>query len=361
VFRRPIVVAPAPAPPPRRYGRRLIRLTLRWSVRLAVLAVLVTGALLAAALVWSLPAPSAEARSAGVNALWVERAWVAEPHSDEEHGRLSARLQQSQISDVLVVVGPLDGQGTAPPGRTPRAGAFADAVHRGAPGTRVLAALGQRLPSAGGPLRLYDRGVREAIVAAARDYLDLGYDGIHYDIGPVRPGDRDLLDLLDRTRELTAGRGAVVSVALEQLQAHPAVASLVMPVVRSYAEPDAVYLSAVADRVDQLVIMAYDSGLPTRSSFAAYVAWQTERTARIVSDRVTLFMGVPTTDGEPRDHQRRAETPGAALHGLRRGIDALGGPAVTGRPIGAALHAGWTTSEEDWRTWLDEWVTPGDD
>src|SRR2546430_4818353 len=43
-------------------------------------------------------------------------------------------------------------------------------------------------------------------------------------------------------------------------------------------------LSAIAARVDQVAVMTYDSGLPTASAFAAYVAWQTERSEEHTSE-----------------------------------------------------------------------------
>jgi hypothetical protein len=365
VFRRPIVVAAAPVPAvpaPLRYVRRLARFGLRWSVRLLLAGVAAVLLLLAAALVWSVPGPSAGARSQGVNAVWVAHTWVADPHTDDEHAQMAARWRSAGISDVLVHVGPLDGDGSAPTDRTPRAAAFAAAMHEGVPGVRVQAYLGQVLATNGsGPLRLHDRAVRERIVAAARGYLDLGFDGIHYDLEPIRAGDRDLLDLLDRTRELTQGRGAVLSVAMEQLQIHPAVSAVLLPVMPTYAEPDESYLSAIADRVDQIAIMTYDSSMPTRSSFVAYTAWQTARTAELVSDRVTLFMGVPTYDEGMEDHYPwpgTAETVDAGLRGIRRGLDSLGDRRAALKPVGAAVYADWTTSPDEWRTFISEWVSP---
>jgi hypothetical protein len=352
VFRRPIVVAPIPAPPAPQPLHRLARMA-RWlAVRVAVVAALAAIGLVIAAQVWTLPAPSNEARSSGVNAAWVARTWVEDPHTDDEHAQLTDRLRSAQVSDVFVPVGLLDGAGAVSPEGVPRAAAFIDAVHRAVPGARVQAHLGHDPALTGQSLPLHDRAVRDGIVATAGAFLDLGFDGIHYDIRPVRSGDRGMLDVLDRTRGLTAPRGAVLSLVVEQVQAHRLVASVMTPLDPTYAEPDAVYLSALADRVDQLVVLVEDSWMPTSASFAAYVAWQTGRTARIVSNRVTLFVSVPATDADAR-----AETPAAALHGLRRGLDSLGGPAALAQPIGAAIRADGTTADDGWRTITEEWVS----
>lgn len=354
-----IVLDAEPAPAvPRRWPVRLRRVA-RLSVRLAVLAVLAAVAVLAAALVWSLPAPSPESRSTGTNALWARHSWVGEAHTDEEHERFAARLREAGISDVFAHVGPLEADGSVPPERHPEAVAFVAALHRLAPGVRVQAYLGQLLPAAGGPLRLAEPAVRDRIVATAGAFLDLGFDGIHYDIEPVRPGDVDFLDLLARTRELTRSRGAVLSVALEQLAAHPVTAAVFGRLMPTYGETDAPFLDAVPDRVDQLAIMTYDSGLPTASAFAAFMAWQTVRTAEIVSDRITLFMGVPTYDTDAWNFHPWAESVASAVHGLRRGLDTLGAPRRQAlKPIGAAVFADWTTSDDEWRRYVDDWVNP---
>jgi hypothetical protein len=284
---------------------------------------------------------------------------VGDPHTDADHERFAARLREAQISDVFAHAGPLEADGSVPPERYPQAAAFVAAIHQRAPGVRVQAYLGQVRPAGGGPLRLEDRAVRDRIVATAGVFLDLGFDGIHYDIEPIASGDRDLLDLLARTRTLTRTRGAVLSVALEQLQTSPITAAVLSRVMPTYAEVDAAYLGEVANRVDQLAVMTYDSGLPTASAFAAYVAWQTVHIAEIVSDRVTLFVGIPTYDTNTRDFHPWAESVPSALHGLRRAIDTVGpGRRGTRQPIGAAIFAEWTTSDEEWRLFADEWVHP---
>jgi hypothetical protein len=48
----------------------------------------------------------------------------------------------------------------------------------------------------------------------------------------------------------------------------------------------------------------------------------------------------------------------SGLHGLRRGLDSLGPARASMQPIGAAVFAEWTTTEEDWRRFGDEWLDP---
>jgi hypothetical protein len=154
--------------------------------------------------------------------------------------------------------------------------------------------------------------------------------------------------VLTRTRALTGARGGVVSVVVPAPAVHPALA----PVL---AQPDTAALGTLAERVDQVAVRTAGTGLPTASAFAAWQAWQTVRVATAVSHRATVFVAVPAG---PPTGPGRGETLTAGLHGLRRGLDALG-PARAGlQPVGAALAAEWTATDEDWRRFNDEWLAP---
>ena len=55
----------------------------------------------------------------------------------------------------------------------------------------------------GGPLDLCDPRTRSRVLDPDRALLRLGFAGVHYDIEPVHPGDRDFPDLLTRPHEPT--------------------------------------------------------------------------------------------------------------------------------------------------------------
>ena len=60
--------------------------------------------------------------------------------------------------------------------------------------------MGQMEKRRGGPLDLADPATRAGICALRRYLLDLGFDGIHYDIEPLQRDDAALHALLDDTR-----------------------------------------------------------------------------------------------------------------------------------------------------------------
>ena len=105
--------------------------------------------------------------------------------------------------------------------------------------------------------------------------------------------------------------------------------------------------------MDQIALMTYGSFLPADYLFGRYVAWQTKRTADLVGDRVTVFMGVPT-----EDHPwRPAETMASGLRGVRKGLAGVDDERA-GR-VGVAVFADWTTSEAEWADYRRGWVASG--
>src|SRR5690606_21298437 len=92
-----------------------------------------------------------------------------------------------------------------------------EAMRRHAPVVRSHAYLGQiRVVDGKGVIDLDDPAVRERVLRTDAAFLDIGFDGIHYDFEPIYPDDEAFLTLMERTRELTRSRGKVLSAALEQ-------------------------------------------------------------------------------------------------------------------------------------------------
>jgi hypothetical protein len=311
----------------------------------------------AATWVWWRAAPSAEQGSHGVNALWARHQWVGQAHSDDQYRALAEILRQGEISDVFFHVGPLDPDGSIPPARYAHARELLAAMERLAPGVHAQAYIGQVTRQGAGPLDLGRQAVRDRIVATAGTFLDLGFEGIHYDIEPVYPVDGEFLDLLGRTHDLTRGRGAVLSVSLEQLElvnGMQAAVAAVLPDIHYPPRPSRSFLEQVAERVDQVAIMAYDTELPADWLVGRHFAWQAEHVTELVGDRVTVFVGVPTyTQGQPFPW---AENLRSAIRGTRRGLDRL--DHQPSHPVGLAIYADWTTTPQEWALYQAAWVHP---
>jgi hypothetical protein len=305
--------------------------------------------------VWWRAEPSVGQRSRGVNALWARHQWVGQAHSEQEYRMLADTLYREEISDVFFHAGPLNPDGSIPPSRYAHARQLLAALHRLAPGVRAQAWIGQVTRRGGGPLDLASQAVRERIVGTARILLELGFDGIHYDIEPVYPKDGGFLDLLTRTRAVTSRRGVVLSVSLEQLElvnGTQTVAGAVLRGVHYPPRPSRRFLKQVATRVDQVAVMAYDTELPADWLVGWHFAWQAEHVTELIGDQVTVFIGVPTYEqGQPF---RWAENLRTAIRGVRRGLDRLGHQPT--HPVGLAIFAEWTTTPEEWALYQAAWA-----
>jgi hypothetical protein len=322
----------------------------------AVLASASTALLALAVFLWWTRDPGDDQRSRGVNALWAAHTWVGDDHTDAEYRDFAAQMRRNDISDVFFHAGPLEADGSVPAAKVRYADELIAAMERYAPELRAQAYLGQIEDRAGGILDLDDPRVRDGVLATAEDMLDAGFEGIHYDIEPIYPGDESFLELLDQTHTLARSRGAVVSVALEQMEVMPLAQRLLGAVTRDYHDPTENFLKDVAERVDQVAIMTYDTALPTGWLFGAHVAWQTERVVETIGSDVTVFIGVPTYEDESLKFHSRAENVKSGVRGVRKGLDRVDDDRS--RNVGIAIFAEWTTTAHEWEAYADAWVRP---
>jgi hypothetical protein len=299
--------------------------------------------------------PDDDQRSRGVNALWAAHTWVGDAHSDAEYRAFAELVQRNEISDVFFHAGPLGADGRVPDERVQYVAPLLEAMDRYAPGVRTQAYLGQIEERGGGTLDLDDDLVRAGIVETAERFLAAGFDGIHYDIEPIYPGDASFLDLLDRTGRLTREHGAVLSVALEQMEAVRGAQRVVGLVWPAYHDPTEGFLKEVAARVDQVAIMTYDTALPADWLFGAHMAWQTERVVEAIGHDATVFMGVPTYDeGATGRFYSWAENVDSGIRGVRKGLARVEGDR-TGN-VGIAIFAEWTTTDDEWGAYHSAWI-----
>lgn len=228
----------------------------------------------------------AAVRAPGADGLWLGHAWVDGRRNTGDLDLLAGRLRASRIRDVFVHVGPLANDGTLSPARHLRARWLITGLHE-----RVQAWLGDLIGP--GHLRLADPITRARVLRAAAGLLAGGFDGIHYDLEPVRSGDLSYLALLAATHRLTRARHAILSVACDQVEPLPSLHTL-----QQWLYPRAHwwsmgYLHAVAARADQVALMTYGTGVPTAIAYSGYVRLQTRLALAAVPVRVSLLIGLP--------------------------------------------------------------------
>lgn len=329
--------------------RRPLRVAL---IVVATLAVILGGGL---AVIYAATAALQErtVASTGPNGLWLGHRWVGKAQKEAAYQRLAARLRRHRITDVYVHVGPLQADGTIKPARFPAAKTLLRHLRAGTPGSRLHAWIGQVEARGGGPLDLSKSSVRVNVWRTAGRFLELGFDGIHYNIEPST-GSRHFLELLAATRRMTRRRGKVLSVAADELEPLPGLAWVTRALGTNGGYWSKSYYRAVIDNVDQVAVMTYDTLLPTAWMYEGFVAWQTAQIRRLSKGRAQLLIGIPSHEGTRLSFDPDVETVRSALVGVRKGMKLLEKDDFIG--FGVAVYGDWTTDASEWRAYRELWL-----
>ncbi|MFD7923704.1 hypothetical protein ACFV3R_31390 [Streptomyces sp. NPDC059740] len=347
------------SPGPR--GGRTWRVVRRTALGLVLLLVLTTATAGLALRLLYRGEVAADTSTRGRDALWLGHAWVDGRHDEADVRALLARTRGTGLRDLYVHTGPLEHDGTLPPGSRlyPRAGWFLSAVHRLAPALRVHAWLGDKLttgPGDGAAMDLADPATRRAVLASTRQVLDAGFAGVHFDLEPLASGDPGLLRLLDEVRPVLHARRALLSVSVGQIDPVPAAHTLLRAGTGHVKWVTQDYFGQVARRVDQIALMTYDTALPLESLYGGYVAHQTRLALAATGPGTDLLMGVPFYHDENWGHHASAETVRATVRGVRLGLTRDGGRRSR---FGLALYVDYAATATDWAAYRNGWGRVG--
>ena len=285
------------------------------------------------------------------NAVWLEHRWLERAHGEKAMDELFRRLRAHGVIYVYPHLIPFDAAGNLPPHDREQMRAFLASARSVAPGLKVLPWVGglrigyrrQRT----GVLQLADLVQRQRIVAEVRGLVDEGFDGVHVNVEPIDDGNDDFLALL-RALRTAVGAGHILSVAATRP------APLGLPRAPNFAWSPG-YYARVAAVCDQLVIMSYDTALPTPALYRRYLQWSAASVAGALAgsgSKARVLMGVPTYEPYGFMHRAGVETPENALLGVVAGLRGLG---AGGTFEGVALYAEWTTDERDWAAYERYW------
>ena len=115
------------------------------------------------------------------------------------------------------------------------------------------------------------------------------------------------------------------------------------------------YYARVGALADQIVVMAYDTALPTPAFYRRYLAYAASSVTRTfleAGSRARVLVGIPTYGDWGLMHREDVETPENALLGVVAGLRGLG---AGGTFEGVALYAEWTTDDAEWATYGRLW------
>jgi len=282
------------------------------------------------------------------NAVWLEHRWLEKPHSVEEMEQLFRFLDHHGVVYAYPHLIPFDSAGRLPLHNREQMRAFLATARQVAPNMKVLPWVGGLRVgykrSKPGTIDLADLGQRQRMVAECRGLMDEGFDGIHVNVEPVANGDDDYLALL-RALRAAVGTGILSLSATRPGPMAPAFAPNFFWTADYYAR--------IAETADQVVLMTYDTAIPTPALYRRYVGYAAAMvTADLArSSRARVLVGIPTYKDSGLMHRKGVETPENALIGVVSGLRGRAG----GTFEGVALYAEWTTDPEDWAVYERVW------
>jgi hypothetical protein len=171
------------------------------------------------------------------------------------------------------------------------------------------------------------------------------FDGVHLDAETVRNWDPGFLLLLD---EVKAAIGPSRKLSIAGNDWRPRWIN-VLPVVGGY-KWDGSYYRQVAQRVDQIAVMSYDSLMPHPALYRLWMREQVRGISNSVSGLGTeLLMGLSVSREETRTHRPDAENMASGLAGVCAGAARL---SKASHPVdGVIIYAAWEADDSDWQVW----------
>ncbi|HEX5415537.1 MAG TPA: glycosyl hydrolase family 18 protein [Chloroflexota bacterium] len=292
----------------------------------------------------------------GQNAIWLDLNWVNEPTSKESIRSLATELRDHQIRYVSVYTSYLKANDRFNPTYA-YAADFTRSLKSEDRGVIVLAWIGLPLesstfPSGNGNVDLSNPRTRQYIASFCADRITQdGFDGVHLDPEPVPNGDEDLLTLLDDVRQ-TIPKSSLLSLATRHIQ--PIMSDTPVPVLDQLLWQSR-YYSEVADRVDQVALMTYDSHLPLGTLYRTWVRFQVIALTDALKDtNRQVLIGVPTSEERTPSHWPGAENMETGLSGT---IDGLNDKASVDSVVtGVAIYPEWETGQAEWQEYQSLWL-----
>lgn len=341
---------------PRRFSPLRLRLPLAGS-RL-VLSLLGSVALVAVVigLIGQIKEPAPELRP---NAVWLGTGWTYALQELSAIDELAQRLRDHDIGTVYAWVSWLQGDGTWRGAENFGAvGAFVRGLKNVYPQARVLGWVSFPVNLGANNYRLDDETLQQAVADfSARVVSDLGFDGVHLNVEMVWTGDENFLSLLRKVRA-SVGDRVPISVAVPPDWSPVGAGIPVPPLIVPGTVWTTEYKQSVALLVDEMAVMAYNSGLSDPDDYAQWVAYQVKAFAQALEplgEGTTLTIGIPTYDAELPGHDPAVENIGSAVRGIVEGLRQAGPAARHVR--GTALYADWTTDADEWTQFKREWVS----
>lgn len=282
--------------------------------------------------------------TAGIHAAWLSVEWTSAPIDPVKIEALNEQSRLYHFHYLYPYTTYLQADGTFND-TYDQAGAFVQAFRGVNRETKVLAWVGVPLTNryafgVQGWVDLSDETTRRHLVDFVEQLVtENGFDGVHLNVETVWDQDPDFLTLLDEVNA-TLDDDLIISIAGSHWSPE-----VLEPLGLRWSRS---YYQNVAERVDQIAVMTYDSRAVHPAVYRFWMREQVQGIADSIADRgAELLLGVSVSDEATSTHTPAIESLEEGLAGLCAG----GRDAVDG----VALYAAWETDEEEWEMWR-AWV-----
>lgn len=278
------------------------------------------------------------------NGIWLKDTWYR-GRETEPVANLAKRLRQDGFRDAYFHLRFITRQGHLRYQFPENAKRLTARMHALAPSIRAIAwvYIGNERGITG--VNLADAAVRCQIARQLRALVtDYGFDGVQVDYEICEDNDQGLLRLLEDVRTALPP-GKSLGVATSLWFPRP---------IRGLSWSER-YFRQVAARCDQIVVMAYDSGMRLPRTYVWLMKQQATRLPPILAaanPHCELLIGVPTYEDPTGSHDPRAENLRLALKAMREAYT-----KAPGNFAGVALFADYTTDSTEWKQYRKLWRT----
>lgn len=292
------------------------------------------------------------------NAIWLGTEWTYDDYTPEALTQLVTRLRDQKIGTAYAWVSYLQYDKTwRAPDKFEHVKNFVKQFKAEYPESLLYGWISLPTRDADNLPRLNDVTLQQQVADFSKQVMDeFGFDGVFLDAEPVWDGDQDFLVLLRGVRT-SIGSDMLLSAAIPP-DWSPSNPTIPVPaLMEPGTEWEKEYKQSVALLVDEMVVMVYNSTLPTSSDYSLWVAYQLQSFARAVAElntETTVVIGIPTYEAEPPGHDPLIENVDSAVAGVRLGLQQAGDAARYFK--GLAIYAYWTTDDTEWADFKRAWI-----
>jgi hypothetical protein len=284
----------------------------------------------------------------GHNAVWLGHEWVGEYKNKIKVYDLIRDLERRQIDTVFVHAGPFKDDGSIDPSTYQNAVGFIEYAKMANKEMSFQAWLGQVRSN----VDLKDPSVRHNMAKQALILTEMvGFDGVHIDIEPVWDNDEDFLSLLKEIREVIS-KDKIISVALAEFI--PGAFVFAAEKVHKFENFNSeVSYKGSAKYADQIVVMAYDTGINRGWLYKWLVEEQTIRLTNLLEGK-EVFIGIPAYNDEKEGFNPKVENIENGLMGIINGLNNI--RSEEENFAGVAIYPYWEIDENEWGVYEKLWL-----